>query len=49
MRMEGRSCLEAWTQWLLEKLPVAERIDLKVLPSPTRSRLPFRERATPGR
>ena len=44
MRMKGRSCPEAWACRLLAKLPVPERVGLKVLPIPTKSRFIPRER-----
>ena len=36
---EGQPCPEAWACRLLAKLPVPERVGLKVLPIPTKSRL----------
>ena len=37
MRMRGKFCPEAWACWLLAKLPVPERVGLKVLLIPTKS------------
>ena len=44
MRMRGKFCPEAWACWLLAKLPVPERVGLKVLPIPTKSQFLLRER-----
>jgi len=44
VRMKGRACPEAWAWWLLAKLSVPERVGLKVLPIPTKSRFIPRER-----
>jgi hypothetical protein len=35
--MRGKFCPEAWACWLLAKLPVPERVGLKVLLIPTKS------------